>query len=117
MKVNLTNGLIQIIEAVEQLPQSAEFVMGNYALCVIGQTIGWSKDHWGDISEDRTLRRIFGIKKTISEFGGGLFSDDSYNLYTERTWNVIKLFTSNIGPYRTRDEWLTQAYEVLSNLK
>ncbi|AFL47629.1 hypothetical protein ZZ1p0012 [Acinetobacter phage ZZ1] len=118
MKVNLINGLIRAIEAVEQLPQDTEFSMGEYKTCVIGKTFGWSTDEWGDVSESRTIRRIFGIKKPdMDESGIGLFADWSYSRYTERTWKVIKLFTSDIGPYLTRDEWLKKAYNVLGEFK
>ena len=72
----------------------------------------------GDVSESRTIRRIFGIKKPdMDESGIGLFADWSYSRYTERTWKVIKLFTSDIGPYLTRDEWLKKAYNVLGEFK
>ncbi|UQS93840.1 hypothetical protein ABNavy1_010 [Acinetobacter phage AB-Navy1] len=118
MKINLTNGLIRVIEAVEQLPANTVFGMGEYKTCVIGKTLGWTKDECGEEKEASTLRRIFGIRKVDDEYTR-LFSEWSEANYSARTWKVIKLFTTAIAPDDgniTREDWLNEAYTVLGEL-
>ncbi|CAL1777984.1 hypothetical protein BRC2024_ULFKEANI_CDS_0199 [Acinetobacter phage vB_AbaM_Konradin-v2] len=118
MKINLTNGLIRVIEAVEQLPANTVFGMGEYKTCVIGKTLGWTKDECGEEKEASTLRRIFGIRKVDDEYTR-LFVEWSEDNYSTRTWKVIKLFTTAIAPDDgdiTRDDWLKEAHKVLSEL-
>ncbi|QGZ15599.1 hypothetical protein HYQ21_gp008 [Acinetobacter phage vB_AbaM_Apostate] len=118
MKINLTTGLLRTIEAVKQLPENTVFGMGEYNTCVIGKTLGWTKDECGEEKEASTLRRIFGIRKVDDEYTR-LFSEWSEDNYSTRTWKVIKLFTTAIAPDDgdiTRDDWLKEARKVLSEL-
>ncbi|EQA7786853.1 hypothetical protein ACX818_001447 [Acinetobacter baumannii] len=113
--VNLLTGLQNMIAAVEKLPSNTEFMMGNYANCVIGKTAGWSKDKFGDVNEAATLRKIFGIRKEADEWAS-YFSEDADHHYTPRTWKVIKLFTTNIFDECTKKQWLKEANKTLQEL-
>lgn len=117
--MNLKTGLAKMIEEVEKLPQDTVFGMGSYNTCVIGKTVKWSLTHGNKLSGSlglsesiKTLRRLFGIKcpKCVSSFNKP-FANEAGNMYTARTWAVIRLFTTDIGNKVTRDEWLELATE------
>lgn len=116
-KFNLVTGLEHIIAQVEALPKGTDFRMDLYHTCVIGTTVGWARDSWGDTSESATLRKYFGIRKNGNEYFWKLFSNSSESQYTKRTWKVIRLFTDVVGDIITREKWLLLAKETLSEVK
>ncbi|CAL1777419.1 hypothetical protein vBAbaMPhT2_077 [Acinetobacter phage vB_AbaM_PhT2] len=114
-KFNLVTGLENMIAQVEVMPQDTVFRMDLYKTCVIGKTVGWSKDAWGDINESATIRKLFGIKKSDAIWK--LFSGGAEANYVDRTWKVIRLFTGAIGEVVSRDVWLKLAKSTLEEVK
>lgn len=114
-KFNLVTGLENMIAQVEVMPQDTVFRMDLYKTCVIGKTVGWSKDTWGDINESATIRKLFGIKKSDEIWK--LFCGGAETNYVARTWKVIRLFTDAIGNTISRDIWLKLAKTTLEEVK
>lgn len=131
--MNLKTGLARMIAEVEKLPEDTIFDMATYRKCVIGKTVGWTPTGNDAILGDprqtfevsiKTLRRLFGIKppKHASWSCNKPFASDADELYTAKTWSVIRLFTGNvtrsegISDVISRENWLKLAktqYETM----
>lgn len=128
--MNLKTGLARMIAEVEKLPPITVFRMGQYSQCVIGKTVKWDPKFGNDVGYDeaaceislKTLRRLFGIKKpSKASQWNKPFSSDADNMYTEKTWAVIRLFTAKITQYSggeiARDDWLKLAKAQLEKMQ
>lgn len=122
MAMTLKTGLEWFIQKVEAMPVETEFKMASHKNCVIGQIYGWGlgtnkfKDGAfvtrGD--EVRVLFRRFGILRTESD--RLLFSTNASDLFKAHQWEVIRLFTSDIGNRVSREAWLVLAKAQLEKM-
>lgn len=122
MAMTLKTGLEWFIQKVEAMPAETEFTMPSHKNCVIGQIYGWGlgSNKFKDgafvtrSDEVRVLFRRFGILRNESD--RMLFSDNSSALYKPHQWEVIRLFTSDIGNYVSREDWLVLAKAQLAKM-
>lgn len=122
---NLKTGLARMIAEVEKLPEETIFNMSSYRNCVIGKTVKWDVKHGNELagrkmyqSSLRTLTRLFGIKppSLISFEHHKPFDSRGHEVYREKTWEVIRLFTGAIGYNMSREEWLNLAKSQLAKM-
>lgn len=125
----LKSGLQFFIEQVEA-SSITEFVMHQYDLCVIGQTVGFvDAEHFCDDEEKEaqnedglTLLKYFGIKWQdligANNYSSLFASDEATeSYYTAEQWKVISLFTAQQGHHMSREYWLKLAKEQLESMQ
>lgn len=109
----LIKGLQRFISEVEKLQDSTEFYMNNYYSCVIGKTLGWPGFYMSQ-REREALRVYFDIRRQVSE---KYFASDKKDWFKPEHWEVIRLFTSDVGEKITKQQWLELANAQLAKMQ
>lgn len=108
----LIKGLSRFIKEVEKLHGNTIFYMENYNSCVIGKTLGWDYYYSGSI-ERKALKKYFNISRTENN---KYFCKAAEKYFKPEHWEVIRLFTSNIGKRITKSKWLKLANAQLAKM-
>lgn len=108
----LINGLNRFIVEVEKLPADTIFNMYTYSECVIGKTLGWPS-RW-ELKEAQALKRYFDIRRGPDYC---YFASTAGKHFKPEHWEVIRLFTADIGNYVSKQNWLTSAKKQLAKMQ
>lgn len=117
-RADLLNGLKNIIDEVEKLRGTdTSFVMNVWSCCVIGKVIN-NGQPWGHDIE-RILKEVFNAELCKT----GLFSRVRDNPFCPLTdvimnstqYDVIMLFTHQIGNWLSPEQWLENAYSIYNS--
>ena len=106
----LISGLNRFIVEVEKLPNNTIFHMEGYYTCVIGKTLGWYIDR----RERQALKTYFDIRRQKDE---KYFSSEAGKHFKPEHWEVIRLFTSDIGVKVNKQQWLKLAKKQLAKMQ
>lgn len=108
----LIKGLTRFIAEVEKLPDNTSFVMTSYYSCVIGKTLGWPGFYMPE-REREALKVYFDIRRQHAD---KYFAKHKAADFKPEHWEVIRLFTSDIGEKITKHQWLELAKTQLAKM-
>lgn len=109
----LISGLNRFIVEVEKLPNNTIFHMEGYYTCVIGKTLGWSSIINGQ-RERTALKTYFDIRRQKNE---KYFSQNKSSEFKPEHWEVVRLFTTDIGMKVNKQQWLKLAKDQLAKMQ
>lgn len=119
-RLDLVNGLHNVIEKVKQLPSDHEFNMWKYKKCVIG--FYFSDDETVDVyNDEQTLKLLFNIDVFTDLDKPFCLSEDNFLFnnphkpYNKDQLQVLRLFSDEEHLISAK-EWLEKANKVYKNL-